>query len=172
MLRAITGPIVDVFVAPECAVTVGAEDDAAIRPTAQYGQYVSFRSQGARVNTSNQAIAHVDTLRFAPVGTLVGRPGDQQRRAVRGGHALWTADVDGDGADEIVFGHSDTPQVHGVQVYDAVDATGAKWQKHLVDAGGMATEDLIAADVTGDGRVDIIAGGRATHNVKLYIHSN
>ena len=45
-------------------------------------------------------------------------------------------------------------------------------KKHLVDAGGMATEDLIAADVTGDGRVDIIAGGRATHNVKLYIHSN
>ena len=85
---------------------------------------------------------------------------------------LIAADVDGDGADEIVFGHSDTPQVHGVQVYDAVDATGAKWQKHLVDAGGMATEDLIAADVTGDGRVDIIAGGRATHNVKLYINSD
>ena len=89
----------------------------------------------------------------------------------RRGHALWTADVDGDGADEIVFGHSDTPQVHGVQVYDAVDPAGEKWQKHLIDAGGMATEDLIAADVTGDGRIDIVAGGRATHNVKLYVNS-
>ena len=111
------------------------------------------------------------------VYTAPAKPGELWTRHVidqgfRRGHALWTADVDGDGADEIVFGHSDTPQVHGVQVYDSVDATGAKWQKHLVDAGGMATEDLIAADVTGDGRVDIIAGGRATHNVKLYINSD
>lgn len=88
------------------------------------------------------------------------------------GHALWTADVDGDGSDEIVFGHSDTPKVPGVNVYDAMNDSGTKWQKHVVDAGGMATEDLIVADLTGDGRPDIVAGGRATHNVKLYVNSN
>ena len=87
------------------------------------------------------------------------------------GHALWTADVDGDGADEIVFGHSDTPKIHGVNVYDAQDAQGASWTKHVVDAGGVATEDLIVADLTGDGRPDIVAGGRATHNVKLYVNT-
>jgi len=89
----------------------------------------------------------------------------------RRGHALWTADVDDDGADEIVFGHSNTPQVPGVNVYDALDETGTKWQKHVVDAGGVATEDLVVADVTGDGRPDIVAGGRATHNVKLYVNA-
>lgn len=86
------------------------------------------------------------------------------------GHALWTADVDGDGSDEIVFGHSDTPDVHGVQVYDCEGKADGAWKKHVVDAGGIATEDLIAVDFTGDGRVDIVAGGRATHNVKLYVN--
>lgn len=86
------------------------------------------------------------------------------------GHALWTSDVDGDGMDEIVFGHSDTPETFGVIVYDCLDSTGTKWAKHVVDAGGMATEDLIVEDLTGDGRPDIVAGGRATHNLKLYMN--
>ncbi|MFM7833434.1 MAG: hypothetical protein ACKPJD_16705 [Planctomycetaceae bacterium] len=34
----------------------------------------------------------------------------------------------------------------------------------------MATEDLAVADLTGDGRPDIVAGGRATHNVRLYVN--
>lgn len=89
----------------------------------------------------------------------------------RRGHALWTADLDGDGDDEIVFGHSDTPDVPGVNVYNCLDGHATQWEKHLVDAGGMATEDLIVGDVTGDGRPDIIAGGRATRNVKLYVNT-
>jgi ubiquinone/menaquinone biosynthesis C-methylase UbiE len=32
----------------------------------------------------------------------------------------------------------------------------------------MACEDALAADLNGDGRADIVAGGRATHNVKIY----
>lgn len=87
------------------------------------------------------------------------------------GHALWTADVDGDGSDEIVFGHSDTPKTFGVIVYDCQNGAGTKWNKHIVDSGGMATEDLIVEDLTGDSRPDIIAGGRATHNLKLYINT-
>jgi hypothetical protein len=39
-----------------------------------------------------------------------------------------------------------------------------------MDAGGMATEDLMVADLTGDNRPDIVAGGRGTHNVKLYVN--
>ncbi|HIK93339.1 MAG TPA: VCBS repeat-containing protein, partial [Planctomycetes bacterium] len=46
---------------------------------------------------------------------------------------------------------------------------GSVWAKYVVDTGGMATEDLIVEDLTGDGKPDIVAGGRATHNVKLYV---
>ena len=89
------------------------------------------------------------------------------------GHALWTCDIDGDGGDEIVLGFSDPGpgpiKGPGVFVYKADDATAKKWTKHTIDDGGVATEDLICADLNGDGKLDIVAGGRATHNVKLYV---
>jgi hypothetical protein len=85
------------------------------------------------------------------------------------GHALWTADVDDDGSDEIVFGHSDTPDTFGVIAYDCTSADGTEWTRHVIDSGGIATEDLVVEDLTGDGRPDIVAGGRATHNVRLYV---
>ena len=40
--------------------------------------------------------------------------------------------------------------------------------KTLIDDGGMATEDLVVADLNGDKRPDIVASGRATRNVKIY----
>jgi len=86
----------------------------------------------------------------------------------RRGHGLWVADMDGDGAEEIIFGHSDTPQVPGVNVYTCTNEEGTQWSRQVVDAGGMATEDLVVGDLNGDGYPEILAGGRATHNVKLY----
>ena len=40
----------------------------------------------------------------------------------------------------------------------------------MVDDGGLACEDLTLADLDGDGRPDLAASGRATHNVKLYFN--
>lgn len=84
------------------------------------------------------------------------------------GHALWTADFDGDGSDEIAFGHSDTPEKFGVMVFWCSKADSTKWTAQVLDEGEMATEDLTVADLNGDGIPDIVAGGRSTHNVRLY----
>ena len=88
------------------------------------------------------------------------------------GHAVGTADLDRDGSDELIIGHSDKGpgpiSGPGIYIYDAQDETGTKWEKHVLDNGGIATEDLLFDDLDGDGWIDIFAGGRATHNVKLY----
>ena len=88
-------------------------------------------------------------------------------RRLNGGHALWTGDLDGDGEQELAFGWRlkgsmpyDRP---GVGVYDPGDG-----KIQIVDWGGMAAEDLTLEDLNGDGRPEIIAAGRATHNVKIY----
>ena len=90
------------------------------------------------------------------------------------GHAVWPADLDGDGSDEIVVGHREagTGSIKGpgVYVYSCDDEANHKWSKHVIDNGGVAVEDALAADFNGDGKLDRVAGGRATHNVMLYVN--
>ena len=96
---------------------------------------------------------------------------------VSGAHALWCADLDGDGDDEIAVARRDAdhdldrkPNLMGVLVYDPKPQAGKPlaFDRHVIDEGGIAAEDLVAADLDGDGRIDLIAGGRETHNVKIY----
>ena len=82
--------------------------------------------------------------------------------------ALWTSDLDGDGDQELIFGWRQEGkgefQKTGVGVFDP-----GEWKHYeIIDSGGMATEDVTAADLDGDGRPEIIAAGRATHNLKIY----
>lgn len=89
------------------------------------------------------------------------------------GHAVACANIDSDPDDELIIGvrdnKSDTQRC-GVRIYDP-DASGTKWTRTLADAGGVAVEDLVTADFNGDGKQDIIAVGRATHNAKLYLNT-
>jgi len=88
------------------------------------------------------------------------------------GHAVWCADLDGDGSDELVLGFRDPLPSHGpgVNVYQVADPDAPKldWQKHVIEDKGVATEDLACADLNGDGRIDIVAVGRATGNARIY----
>lgn len=88
------------------------------------------------------------------------------------GHAVWPADLDGDGSDEIVIGHREmgtgTVKGPGLYAYSCDDEARHAWSRHVIDDGGVAVEDALAADFNGDGKPDLVAGGRATHNVILY----
>ena len=89
------------------------------------------------------------------------------------GHAVWCADLDGDGNDELIIGVRDDlskkPQERrGVRIYKALDDSGTQWARHIVDDGGVAVEDLAVADLNGDGRIDIVAVGRQTGNIRIY----
>ena len=86
------------------------------------------------------------------------------------GHAVWAVNLDGDEDQELVIGVRDNLNDKvkcGVRIYDPVDAA-SKWTRQLIDPGSVAIEDLAAADLNGDGRADLVAVGRATHNVKIY----
>lgn len=82
-----------------------------------------------------------------------------------GGHAIGWADVDGDGSDELIAGWRDKEV--GVALYRITSAT-ERPARVMIDAGGMAAEDLTIADLDADGRPDIIASGRRTANVRIY----
>ncbi len=89
------------------------------------------------------------------------------------GHGVWCADLDGDGDDELIIGVRDNLSEKpgercGVRLYKAVDGVGAKWERHILEDGGVAVEDLTVADLDGDGRPDIVAVGRKTGNARIY----
>jgi hypothetical protein len=95
---------------------------------------------------------------------------------VSGAHALWCADLDGDGDDELAVARRDAdhdlttpPNRMGVLVFDPKAEAGPalKFERHVLDDSN-AVEDLVGADLDGDGRVDLVAGGRETHDVTIY----
>jgi hypothetical protein len=88
------------------------------------------------------------------------------------GHALACGDLLGLGRDQIVVGWRGTAQNKlgkvGIKLFVPDDASGTKWTMHLVDDNAMACEDLTLADLNADGKLDIVASGRRTKNVKIY----
>ena len=89
------------------------------------------------------------------------------------GHALACGDLLGIGRDQIVVGWramNNRAAKVGVKLFTPVDGDGKEWKQTLVDDNTMACEDLMLADLNGDGRLDIIAAGRATKNLKVYFN--
>lgn len=83
------------------------------------------------------------------------------------GHALAAADFTGSGHDQIVVGWRE-PNAGGKVGIELWQQEESSWKSYTVDDNTMACEDLKAADMNGDGLKDIIASGRATHNLIIY----
>ncbi|MFO0800959.1 MAG: VCBS repeat-containing protein [Gemmataceae bacterium] len=177
---------------------VPARDGNDILATSYEGVYRLTRGQpkwqATKVGAGNQATPagsrgaseiKIGKLAGGPViGTIEPWHGNQVVTYTKGGGELWDrhvvddklkwghgvafADLDGTPGDELVIGVRDNlsaTEKSGVRVY--THGAGG-WSRQLVDEGGVAVEDLTTADLDGDGKVDIVACGRATKNVRIY----
>jgi hypothetical protein len=89
------------------------------------------------------------------------------------GHALVVGDFLGIGHDQIVAGWRlpNAEKKVGIKMYVPLDAEQAHWQTIVLDEQ-TACEDLKAADLDGDGRPDLVASGRASHDLVILWNRN
>jgi hypothetical protein len=86
-------------------------------------------------------------------------------QSLREGHALVVADFDGDGVDEIVAGWRGAGG--GLAFYDLTGAEGIQFAKSSIDEG-IAVEGALAADMNGNGRLDLVVIAGRTNNLAWY----
>src|SRR5690606_35159239 len=88
---------------------------------------------------------------------------------LKDGHALGFADLLSKGNKQIVAGwrEPNAEQKVGVKLFVPPAKAGESWTNFWIDDNGMACEDLQIADLDGDGKPEIIAAGRASHNLKI-----
>lgn len=93
---------------------------------------------------------------------------------LKDGHALAVGDFLGLGSDQIAVGWRLPNEAgeFGVKLFIPKNGSFSEFEEIWIDKNGMACEDLQAADLDGDGKLDLIASGRSTKNLKIYWNRN
>ena len=81
-------------------------------------------------------------------------------------HTILTADLDGNGRDQIVAGMRGKP--YQVLIYSRSDNESRRWTRRVLDTGTMAAASCAAVDLNADHRIDLACIGSATANLKWY----
>jgi hypothetical protein len=140
---------------------------------------------GAEVRTKGDAFGEIrvgnskDVAGIQPMhgNQLVIYSGEDAKRNVlttelSQGHALAFDQLLSSG-EQIVAGWREPNEEKktGIKIF-VFEPREKKWTDYWVDDNGIACEDLQVADLNGDGKKDIIAAGRSSHNLKVYWNKN
>ena len=114
-----------------------------------------------------QFLAAIEPWHGNQVAVYRNKGSEWQREVIddslKDGHTIATADLDGNGTDEIIAGFRGEPRRVYVYAFD-----GKQWNRWTLDDGGVAAAACAVADLNQDGKPDIACIGSATHNLKWY----
>lgn len=90
------------------------------------------------------------------------------------GHGVLARDFLGNGTVQIVAGWRVPNEAGemGIKIYVPRDESYSVFDSFWIDQNDMAMESLATADLNGDGKLDLVASGRATNNLKIYWNRN
>jgi len=90
--------------------------------------------------------------------------------SLKQGHALACSDLLSQGHEQIIVGWREINANGslGIKIFVSPHPDWSEWRSFWIDKNGMACEDLQVADMDGDGKKDIVASGRSTHNLRIY----
>jgi hypothetical protein len=135
---------------------------------------ISNKSFG-EVRVANGVIAGIIPMHGNELGLYVNLASTVLTSDLNQGHALATGDVLASSRDQIIVGwrEPNSEKKVGIKIFASEEGgTVPVWKEYWLDENGIACEDLQVVDLNGDGKKEIIASGRSTHNLKIYWNKN